>query len=81
MNRYWRSARPEHAFSPHSSTRDECCDYAVVRVLRQEGHDVLAVCEYQESSVDHYLLQLALAESRILLTEDKDFGWLVFAAV
>jgi hypothetical protein len=25
-------------------------------------------------------MELALAESRILLTEDKDFGWLVFAA-
>ena len=34
----------------------------------------------RKSSVDRDLLQLALAESRILLTEDKDLGWLVFAA-
>jgi len=25
-------------------------------------------------------MELALAENRILLTEDKDFDWLVFAA-
>ena len=26
------------------------------------------------------MIQLAARESRVLLTEDKDFGWLVFAA-
>lgn len=30
--------------------------------------------------VDRELLDLALADDRILLTEDKDFGWLVYAA-
>ncbi len=59
---------------------DECCDFAVVRSLRMEGHDVLAVSEFQSRSVDRAVLDLALAENRILLTEDKDFGWLVFAA-
>ena len=39
---------------------------------------MLAVSEFQERSVD--LIELALAENRILPTEDKDFGWLVFAA-
>jgi len=58
---------------------DECCDFAVVRALREEGHHVLAVSEFQQSSVDRELLQLALNSDRILLTEDKDFGWLVFA--
>jgi predicted nuclease of predicted toxin-antitoxin system len=57
---------------------DECCDFAVVRALRADGHDVLAVSEFQQRSVDKDVLDLALAESRILLTEDKDF-WLVFA--
>lgn len=59
---------------------DESCDFAVVRALRGDGHDVLAVGEFQPRSVDEDLMQLALAESRLLLTEDKDFGWLVFAA-
>ena len=59
---------------------DECCDFAAVRRLRGEGHDVLAVSEFQQRSVDGELLELALREDRILLTEDKDFGWLVYAA-
>ena len=59
---------------------DECCDFAVVRALRSAGHDVLAITEIQCRSVDRDLLQLALTDDRILLTEDKDFGWLVFAA-
>ena len=58
---------------------DECCDFAAVRILRAHGHDVLAVSEFQHSSVDKEVMELALAEDRILLTEDKDFGWLVFA--
>jgi predicted nuclease of predicted toxin-antitoxin system len=59
---------------------DECCDFAAVRALRALGHDVLAVSEFQNRSVDRDVMELALAENRILLTEDKDFGWLVFAA-
>jgi predicted nuclease of predicted toxin-antitoxin system len=58
---------------------DECCDFAAIRSLRAEGHDVLAVNEFQQRSVDKELMALALSENRILLTEDKDFGWLVFA--
>jgi predicted nuclease of predicted toxin-antitoxin system len=58
---------------------DECCDFAVVRALRARGHDVLAVSEFQHRSVDSDVMGLAMAENRILLTEDKDFGWLVFA--
>jgi predicted nuclease of predicted toxin-antitoxin system len=57
---------------------DECCDFAAVRILRANGHDVLAVSEFQHRSVDKDLMDLALAEDRILGTEDKDFGWLVF---
>jgi predicted nuclease of predicted toxin-antitoxin system len=58
---------------------DECCDFSAVRILRAHGHDVLAVSEFQRRSVDKDLMELALAENRILLTEDKDFGWLAFA--
>jgi predicted nuclease of predicted toxin-antitoxin system len=53
--------------------------FAAVRALRAHGHDVLAVSEFQTRSVDKDLMDLALADNRILLTEDKDFGWLVFA--
>lgn len=59
---------------------DECCDFAAVRALRSGGYDVLAITENQQSSVDREILQFAMAQDPVLLTEDKDFGWLVFAA-
>ena len=57
---------------------DENCDFAIVRALRSAGHDVLAVGEFQRRSVDEQLMEMAYAESRIVITEDKDFGWLAF---
>ena len=59
---------------------DESCDFAVVRALRAKGYDVTAVSEYTRRSVDSELIKQAHRENRILLTEDKDFGWLVFAS-
>lgn len=58
---------------------DESCDFSVVRALRGEGHDVRAVAELSPSIEDTEVIQLALQERRILLTEDKDFGQLVHA--
>jgi predicted nuclease of predicted toxin-antitoxin system len=58
---------------------DESCDHAVVRALRQESHDVLAISEFASQSSDDDVLAMALREERILLTEDKDFAQLVFA--
>lgn len=59
---------------------DESCDFAVVRALRAKGYDVTAVSEYTRRSVDSELIKQAHRENRILLTENKDFGWLVFAS-
>ena len=59
---------------------DESCDFAVVRALRAEGHDVIAVAEYTARSVDSELIKQAHNDQRILLTEDTDFGWLVFVS-
>jgi predicted nuclease of predicted toxin-antitoxin system len=36
------------------------------------------VSEFQRRSVDRNLMEMAYAERRILLTEDKDFGWLAY---
>lgn len=61
---------------------DESCDFAVVRALRAVGHDVVAVAEGAlRGSSDVDVIALARDSRRILLTEDKDFGQLVFAAV
>jgi predicted nuclease of predicted toxin-antitoxin system len=59
---------------------DESCDFAVVRVLRTEGFDVVSVAEASAGADDERVMAMALREHRILLTEDKDFGQLVFAA-
>jgi len=59
---------------------DESCDFAVVRALRAAGYDVLAVAERSPGARDEEVIRLATGERRVLLTEDKDFGQLVFAA-
>ena len=48
--------------------------------MRSQGFDVLAVSEYTQRSDDRVLIDLAFNEQRILLTEDKDFGWLVYVS-
>ena len=58
---------------------DEGCDFAVVRALRRAGHDVVAVLERCPGAEDERVIELAVAEARILLTEDKGFGELVYA--
>lgn len=59
---------------------DESCDFSVVRTLRTAGHDVLAVTELWPGSDDSLILDMALRDQRVLLTEDKDFGQLVYAS-
>jgi len=59
---------------------DENLDFAVVRSLRTAGHDVRALAEETARTVDAEVIALASREGRILLTEDKDFGWLAFVA-
>ena len=58
---------------------DESCDFVVVRALRRAGHDVTAVAELKPAAEDDVVLRLALSDARILLTEDKDFGALVYS--
>lgn len=60
---------------------DESCDFAVVRALRAAGHDVVAVAEISPGAEDSSVADLAVRQRRILLTEDKDFGQLVFASM
>ena len=58
---------------------DESCDFGVVRALREAGHDVLAVCEFAKRMQDQEVMNLSAREERVLITEDKDFGQLIFA--
>jgi predicted nuclease of predicted toxin-antitoxin system len=58
---------------------DESGDSIIIRTLREAGHEVLAVVEITPRVEDSNVIKLARREKRILLTEDKDFGQLVFA--
>jgi predicted nuclease of predicted toxin-antitoxin system len=53
---------------------DECVGRRIVQRLRDARHDVLWVSEFGGGSDDESLLRQSVAESRILLTEDWDFG-------
>jgi predicted nuclease of predicted toxin-antitoxin system len=59
---------------------DESCDFAVVSALRNSGFDVVAISETTHRSDDREVIDQAFRDRRILLTEDKDFGRLVFAS-
>lgn len=58
---------------------DESCDFSVVRALRSADHDVIAIAEVSPREEDDAVMKRAVDGSRILITEDKDFGQLVYA--
>lgn len=57
---------------------DENIDRSVVATLRQAGHQVLAVSEMEPGIGDATVLSRANEAQALLLTEDTDFGELVF---
>lgn len=57
---------------------DESVDRHIVDSLRQSGHVVRYIAEMEPGISDVMVLGLANDESALLLTEDKDFGELVF---
>jgi predicted nuclease of predicted toxin-antitoxin system len=57
---------------------DECVDANLTALLREFGHDVVYMAEVAPRTADTDVMNRADLESRLLLTEDKDFGDLVF---
>ena len=57
---------------------DENIPLASIRALRASGHDVLAATEALPGSRDQDVLSTAMAEGRVLVTFDRDFGALAF---
>ena len=57
---------------------DENIAAQIVDQLRQHGHDVLYPPETELSAEDDVWLERARSEQRTLVTDDKDFGELVF---
>jgi predicted nuclease of predicted toxin-antitoxin system len=57
---------------------DEIIDRQIVERLRRDGHVVDWVAEVSPSIPDEGVLQLAVSRPAVLVTEDKDFGELVY---
>jgi predicted nuclease of predicted toxin-antitoxin system len=57
---------------------DECVDAGLVAILHRSGHDVVYITEVEPRALDTEVMDRACREQRLLLTEDKDFGDLVF---
>ena len=58
---------------------DENVDLPLADYLREVGHDVTAVAlNYTRSIADRQVLEIARAEGRILITNDSDFGALIY---
>ncbi|MCW7475406.1 toxin-antitoxin system, toxin component [Leptospira levettii] len=58
---------------------DENIDFRLIKLLRQEGHNVFSVLEEHHGITDLEVINLAMKLDSILLTLDKDFGEWVFA--
>lgn len=57
---------------------DEGVDKPIVDLLRSSGFDVHYILETHPGSLDEVVLSIANDENRILITQDKDFGELVY---
>ena len=56
----------------------ECTGPAVAKWLRDNGHEVFSVFDEAKGSPDDVILTKALSENWILITNDKDFGEMIF---
>ena len=56
---------------------DENVSRFVVERLRETGFDIASIASVKPSASDAEVLQLALREQRIVVTEDRDFGEMV----
>ena len=57
---------------------DENVSPVIGKALTKLGHDVLLASAACRGSPDEEVIALAVAETRILISEDKDFGDLAF---
>ena len=57
---------------------DENMSPAIAVMLREVGHDAIAVAQYAPRTPDRDILALAVQDNRILATFDTDFGDLIY---
>ena len=57
---------------------DEGVDKPIVNALRKTGFDVVYILKTNQGASDDFILKIANEQKRILVTQDKDVGELVF---
>ncbi|MHB8338567.1 MAG: DUF5615 family PIN-like protein [Ignavibacteriaceae bacterium] len=57
---------------------DENVGFTIVKYLRDLGFDTKFVSELFPSCDDIFIMETAYQEKRIIITNDKDFGYLIF---
>lgn len=57
---------------------DECVFGTIIDRLRADGHTVHAIRDTNRGEADPDVLAIAVSHEAVLLTQDKDFGELVF---
>ena len=57
---------------------DECTGSKVAEWLRGENHEVFSVFDEERGISDAKILAKSFDENRILITNDKDFGEMIF---
>ncbi len=57
---------------------DESTGTSVVACLLAAGHDAASVAEVMPQATDEAILHRAVSEGRIVVTNDKDFGELIY---
>lgn len=58
---------------------DENIPLETVELLEESGHDVLSILRKYSGISDHEIIDLSNKEGRLIITFDKDFGFLIFA--
>ena len=57
---------------------DESVEYPIVFILRESRFDVVSIREENRGCDDETVLSIAFEKKALLLTMDKDFGFLTF---
>lgn len=57
---------------------DECTGDRVAKWLKMSGYEAYSVYKENKGAEDEWILEKAIKENYIVITNDKDFGMLVF---
>lgn len=58
---------------------DESVDYRIIEYLRDRRYDIKSVMDSRPGLSDHEIVRWAQKDKSLILTEDRDFGELVFS--